>query len=117
MCSHVCLINERNRHSYCPESEGDFSLDYRITFALSEELFLSVRQTAKKVVMSKSIVCRHLTQITKWKWRHLQGVLHSPIESEKMNRVTRATKLLELLELIRHEMWQYVVTFDDSFFY
>jgi hypothetical protein len=62
MCSDVCLINERNRHSYRPESEGDFSFDDCITFLLSEEPFLSVRQTAKNAVMSKSTVYRHLTQ-------------------------------------------------------
>jgi hypothetical protein len=31
--------------------------------------------------------------------------------------VQRATKLLELLEPIRHEVWQYIVTLDDSRFY
>jgi hypothetical protein len=62
MCSDVRLINERNRHSYRPQSEGDFSLDSRITFVLSEEPFLSVCQIAKKAAMSKSMVCPHLMQ-------------------------------------------------------
>jgi hypothetical protein len=117
MCLDVCLLNEKNRHSYRPESEGDFSLDSRITFMLSEEAFLSVRQTAKKVMMSKSIVHRYLTQTMRCKLRHLQGVPHSPTESEKMNRVQRATQLLELLESIRHEVWRYIVTLDEPWFY
>jgi hypothetical protein len=62
MCANACLINERYRRFYRPESEGDFSLDYRITFVLSGKLFLAVRQTAKKAIMSKSIVYHHLTQ-------------------------------------------------------
>jgi hypothetical protein len=114
VCWNVCLINERNRHSYRLESEGDFTLDYRTTFVLSEEPFLSVSQASKKAMMSKLIVCCHLTQIMRWKLRDLQGVLHNPTESEKMNRVQRATKLLELLELIKHEEWRYIVTVDDS---
>jgi hypothetical protein len=83
MCSDACLINVRNRDSHRPESESDFSLDYRITFVLSGEPFLSVRQTGKKKMMSKSILYRHLTQPMRWKLRHLQGVPHSPAESEK----------------------------------
>jgi hypothetical protein len=89
MCSDVCLIKERNRDFYRPESQGDFSLDYHITFVLSEALFLSVRQTAKKVMMWKSIGYRHLTQTMRWKLRHLQAVLHSPTESENMDHATR----------------------------
>jgi hypothetical protein len=47
------------------ESEGDFSSDDRIALPLSEEPFLSVRETAKKLIMSKSTVYRHLTHIMK----------------------------------------------------
>jgi hypothetical protein len=97
--------------------KGDFSFDDRITFMLSEEPFLSVRQTSQKATMSKSTVYCHLTQTMKWKLRYLQGVPHSPTESEKINRGQRATKLLELLESIRHDVWQYIVTLDDSWFY
>jgi hypothetical protein len=117
MCSDVCLINERNRHPYHPELEDDFSLDYRITFVLSEERLLSVRQTAKQAMMSKSIVYRHLTQPMRWQLCHLQRVPDSATESEKMNRMQKAIKLLELLESIRHEVWQCIVTFDDLWFY
>jgi hypothetical protein len=97
-----------------PKSETNFSLDYPIIAVLSRGLFMSVRQTARMVMMSKSIVYRHLTQTMRWKLRHVQGFPHSPTESEKMNRVQRATKLLELLESIRHEVWQHIVTLDDS---
>jgi hypothetical protein len=83
----VCLINEGNRHFYRPESEGDFSFDCCTTFVLSGEPFLSVHQTSKNAVMSKSIVCGHLTQTMRWKLGHLQGVPHSLTESENMNRV------------------------------
>jgi hypothetical protein len=117
MCSDVRFINEKDRYSYRPEPEGDFCLGYRITFVLSEAPFLSVRQTAKKAMMLKSIVYRHLTQTMRWKLWHLQAVPHSPTESEKMNRVHSATKLLEFLQSIRHEVWQYIITLDDSCFY
>jgi hypothetical protein len=117
MCSDVCFLNKRNRHFYHPESEADFSLDYRITFVFSEEPILSVCQTSKKVMVSKSIMHCHLTQTMRWNLRHLQGVPHSPTESEKKNLVQRATKLLELLEPVRYEVGQYIVTFDDSWFY
>jgi hypothetical protein len=53
-------------------------------------------------------------QTMRWKSRHLQGVPPSPTEYEKMVRVQRVTKLLELLESIRHEVWQYIITLDDS---
>jgi hypothetical protein len=117
MCSDACLLNEKTRHSYRSESEGDFSLHHRITNVLSEEPFLSVRQTAKKVMASKSIMYRHLTQTMRWNLRHLQGVPHDPTESEKMNRMQRTTKLLELLQSIRHEAPQYIVALDNSWFY
>jgi predicted RNA polymerase sigma factor len=86
-----------------PESEGNLSLDDRIALVLSEEPFLSVRQIAKKVMMSKSTVCRHLTETMKWKMQHLKWVPHSLTESEKMNRVESATELLELLQSIKHQ--------------
>jgi hypothetical protein len=34
-----------------------------------------------------------------------------------MNWVQRATELLEHLQLIIHQGWQYIVTFDESYFY
>jgi DNA-binding transcriptional ArsR family regulator len=55
-----------------PESKGDFSLRDWIVFVFSEELFLSVRQIAKKVMMSKSTMYHHLTETMKWKLRHLK---------------------------------------------
>jgi hypothetical protein len=83
MCSDICLISERNRHSYRPESEDDFSLACRIGNMPSEEPFLSVRQIDRKKKMSKSVVYGHLTQIMRWKFRYLQGIAPSPTESEK----------------------------------
>jgi poly-beta-hydroxyalkanoate depolymerase len=38
-----CLVNKKTEALVVPESEGDFGLDDRIAFVLSEELFLSVR--------------------------------------------------------------------------
>jgi hypothetical protein len=66
-----------------PKSKGNFSLHDYIVLVFSEELFLSVRQIAKKVMMPKSTAYRHLTQIMKWKLRHLKWVPHSLTESEK----------------------------------
>jgi hypothetical protein len=66
-----------------PESEGELSLHDRITLVFSKELFLSVPQIAKKVMMSKSSVHHHLTQTMKWKLRHLKWVPHNLTESEK----------------------------------
>jgi hypothetical protein len=65
-----------------PESEGGFSLDDRIVLVLSEEPFLSVRQIAKKVTMSKSTLYSHLTQTRRWKLWPLKLVSHSLTESE-----------------------------------
>jgi hypothetical protein len=66
------------------------------------------------VMMSKSIVCCHLTQTMRWKLGLLQPVPHSLTESEKRNRVQRATELLELLQSIRHRECQYIITLDES---
>lgn len=44
------------------QSEIDFNFDNRITSVLSEELFLSVYQIVKKLMMSKSIMYCHLIQ-------------------------------------------------------
>jgi hypothetical protein len=65
------------------QSEGDFSLDDRIARVLSEDLFPSVRQIDKKVVMSKSPLDRHLWQGMPWKLRHLKCVPYTPTEFEK----------------------------------
>jgi transposase len=87
-----------------PESESDFSPnDSSIALVLSVESFLSVRQIAKKVMMSKSTVHRHLTQTARWKLQHLKWVPHSLTDSENVNRVQRATELLELLPSIKHQ--------------
>jgi hypothetical protein len=111
-----CLSNLQKKQTLrSSESGGDFGLDYRINFVFSGELFPSVRQTAKKAMISKSLVYRHLTQ-TMRKLPHFQGVTYGPTESEKMNLVQRATNLLELLELIRHEVWECIITLDDSWF-
>jgi DNA-binding transcriptional ArsR family regulator len=56
-----------------PESHVNFSLDDRITLVLSSEPFLSVHQIAKKVMMSKSTMYRHLTRIVRRKLRILSG--------------------------------------------
>jgi hypothetical protein len=96
------------------ESDGVFSLDNRIALLLSGDSSLSVHQIVKKAMMSKSTVYRHLTQTMRWSFRHLKRVSHSLTESERMNRVQRSTKLLRLLQSIRHQGWQYIVTFDES---
>jgi transposase len=98
-------------------SDADFSLDDRIALVLSEEPFLSTRQIAHKVMMSKSTVHRHLTQSMRWKLRHLKWVPHTLTESEKVTRVQRTTELLGLLQSIKHQGWQYIVTLDESWFY
>jgi predicted DNA-binding transcriptional regulator AlpA len=87
------------------ELEGGFSLDDHIALVLSEEPFLSAPQVAVKVMISKSTVYRHLTQTMRRKSRHLQGDPHSWTQSEKMNRVQRATELLALLQSIRRQEW------------
>jgi hypothetical protein len=84
---------------------------------LSEEAFLSVRQIVKKVIMLKSTLYRHLTQATRWKLWYLKWIPQSLTESEKMNRVQKATKLLELRQPIIHQGWQYIATLDESWFY
>jgi hypothetical protein len=45
------------------------------------------------------------------------AVPHSPTGSKKMNQVQRERILLEFLEPIRQEMWQYIATLDDLLFY
>jgi hypothetical protein len=69
----------------------------------SHPSLFSVRQIAKKVMMSKSPVYRHLTQTMRWNLRHLKWVPHSLSECEKINRVQRGTELLELLRPIRRQ--------------
>jgi predicted DNA-binding transcriptional regulator AlpA len=99
-----------------PESDGDFSLDDRTAFLPSEEPFLSVRQIATKVMMSKPTEYRHSRQTMRWKLRHPKCVPYSLTESDKMNRVQRATELLELRQSIRQPGRQYL-TLDESQFY
>jgi hypothetical protein len=48
-----------------PESKADFTLHDRVALVFSEEVFLSVRQISKQVMMSNSTVYRHLTQTMK----------------------------------------------------
>jgi hypothetical protein len=100
-----------------PESEGDFSLEERIALVLSEEPFLSVRQITEKVMIWKLAVYRHLTQVTRLKLRHLKWVPHSLTEFEKINQVQSARELLELLQSVIHQRWQYIITTDESWFY
>jgi hypothetical protein len=59
-----------------PELESDFSINDCITLVLSEGLCLSVRQIAKKVMMSKSTVDRHFTPTMRSKLQHLKRAAH-----------------------------------------
>jgi DNA-binding transcriptional ArsR family regulator len=79
------------------QSEGAFTVGNCITRVPSEELFLSARQIAKKVMMSKSTVRRHLTQGMQWKRCHLEWVPHIITESGKVKQVQTAREPLELL--------------------
>jgi hypothetical protein len=79
------LSTKQTYNLIVPRSEGDFSLGDRISFVLSDEPFLSVRQIARNVMTWKSKVYRHLTHTMRWKSRHLKWIAHSLTDSEKMN--------------------------------
>jgi hypothetical protein len=53
----------------------------------------------------------------RWRFRHLKWVSHNLTEFEKMNRVQRATELLELLQSFRYQGWQHIITLNESWFY
>jgi AraC-like DNA-binding protein len=64
--------------------EGDFTLDDRIGSVFAEAPFLSLRQIAKRVMMSESTVSRHLTSGMGWRLKHLRWVPHRPTDVEKV---------------------------------
>jgi hypothetical protein len=68
-------------------------------------------------MMSKSTVYRHFKQTTRWKLRHLKWDPQDMGESEKMNQVQKATDFSELLQSIKHQEWEYIVTFDEPWSY
>jgi hypothetical protein len=65
-------------------------------------------------MISKSTTYIHLAQIMRWKLWHYKQASHSLAECDKMNRVQRATELLELLQLIRHQRSHCIVTLEES---
>jgi hypothetical protein len=56
------LSTKETNIAFVPESAGDFSLGDRMALVLAEKLFLSVRQIAEKMMISKSVAYRRLMQ-------------------------------------------------------
>jgi hypothetical protein len=92
----VCALRKPDAPIF-RQSQGAFTVDNCITRVPSEELSLSARQIAKKVMMLKSAVRRHLTQGMQWKRCHLEWVPHIITESGKVKRVQKNREPLELL--------------------
>jgi hypothetical protein len=70
---HVFISGSKQTDSlFTPESSEDFTFDDCITRVLSDELFLSIHQIVKKVIMLKSIVYQHLTGNMRWRLKHLK---------------------------------------------
>jgi hypothetical protein len=82
-----------------------------------EAPFLSLHQIAKRVMMSKSTVCRHLTGGMWWTLKHLRWVPHKLTDVENLTRFRRAQELLAVLQSVQHQGWQCIVTLDESWFY
>jgi hypothetical protein len=97
--------------------EGDFALGDQIASVLADAPFLPLRQIAKRVMISKSTVYRHLTSGMGWRLKRLRWVPHRLTDVEKVTRFQKTQELWAVLGSVQHHGWQYLVTLDEFWFY
>ena len=92
-------------------------IDQAITLALNEEPFASIRQIARKTLLPRSTIFRHLTLSMGFVMKHLRWVPHNLSDDQKQMRVDKSNDLLQLLNSMKHHSWKNIVTLDESWFY
>jgi hypothetical protein len=100
----ICGPNDKDSF-IVPQIVGDFTLDDRIASVLAEAPFLSLRQVAKRVMMSKSSVYHHLTSGMRWRLKHPRWIPHRLTDAEKATQFQRAQDLLVVLQSVQHQSW------------
>jgi hypothetical protein len=63
------------------------------------------------------VVHRHLTQSLGFPVKHLRWVPHTPKATQEAKCVTLSNRLLCQLRSIEHHGWQFIITFDELWFY
>jgi transposase len=92
-------------------------IDQAITLALNDEPFASIRQIARKTLLPRSTIYRHLTNSMGFVVKHLRWVPHNLSDDQKQMRISKSIDLLHLLNSMKHHSWRNIVTLDESWFY
>jgi hypothetical protein len=90
--------------------------DQAILSALTIQPFGLVRDIARLMRVSCSIVQSHLTRSLGLRVRHLRWIRHVLTHEQKLNRVRDSQALLKMLQAQQKRSWHDIVMFDESWF-
>lgn len=95
---------------------ADELIDGKISQALEEMPFHSIRTLSTALKVPKSTVFDHITSMG-LVVKHLKFVPHTLSLSQKVERVEISKQLLEVIAQARHQSWAFFLTGDESWFY
>jgi hypothetical protein len=89
-------------------------VDQTILQLLAFQPFVSVHQISRMILLSKSTICRHLTESLGFISQRLRSIASRLSKIEKEARVEKSEALLRLLLLMKHQLWKYIVALDEA---
>jgi hypothetical protein len=107
--------------SHLAPEEPDFgaadTIDNATLQALDEQPFASLRQIAKRTLISMSTVRSRLVNKMTYKLKYCKWIPHRLSEAQKRTRVAPSKRFLDQLGSVQHQGWKYLVTLDEASFY
>jgi hypothetical protein len=100
-----------------PDISPSKAINDAILDALEKQPFLSIRELAKLTCIPRTTIHRHLTKSFDFVLKHLRWVPHRLTHIQKNQRVELSKELLCQLRSMQHQGWQFIITFDESWFY
>jgi hypothetical protein len=97
--------------------EGSNAVDQAILAALEERPFSSVRDLAKRTCILLYTIHWRLTNSISFVVKHLRWIPRRLNEAQLAARVQISSELLRIIRSVEYYGWQYLLTFDESWFY
>jgi hypothetical protein len=92
-------------------------LDTKILAILNKSAFESARSIAETLLVTQTIVLRHLHRSIRFKTLHLHWVRHLLTDDLRAKRKEQATVMLPYLLAAQNDGWQHLVAGDESWFF
>jgi hypothetical protein len=92
-------------------------MDQAILDSLEQHPFSSIRELARLTCIPTTTIRRHLMQSLDFTVKHFRWVPHTLTPTRKPERATLSIELLHQLRSIERHSWQFIITFDEPWFY